>query len=367
MASLYSKIKGCIAGSRIGSSMAMPTEHMSIDVIDQNYGRIEELRSVVQNAKTFRWPHGSETRKKQFTFIEGSTEDGIERQKLIADAIIEKQERINIHDLARSWQRNITQDKFGYALHWSDKQFFDMLNAGMPPSYIGLFSQWPEIVTFARGCHPIGLINAGNPTQAEDDVYNIGGIYHQINGTGMQTAAAYASGIAEALKPNATVESVINEVLTRLDPFVKEEFETVFKFAYESKDIKEMRRQINDYFIYKYGERKSSGEEVVSRGLAIFIKTEGDLKASIIESVNFGRDTDCTAAIAAGMAGALSGVEGIPIEWIKKVDQATEHNRAITVCTRTIDETTDGLYNALKTSFENRKRQFDLFLNQLSN
>ncbi|WP_085506145.1 ADP-ribosylglycohydrolase family protein [Thalassobacillus devorans] len=367
MATLHSKIKGCIAGSRIGSSMAMPTEHMPIDDIDRKYGRIEELRSVEQNAKKFRWPHGPETRKKQFTYMEGSTEDGIERQKLIADAIIERQERINIHDLARSWQRNITEDKFGYALHWSDKQFFDMLNAGMPPSYIGLFSQWPEIVTFARGCHPIGLINAGNPTQAEDDVYNIGGIYHQINGTGMQTAAAYAAGIAEALKPNATVESVINEVLSRLDNFVKEEFETVFDFAYGYEDIKDMRKKINEYFIYKYGERKSSGEEVVSRGLAIFIKTNADLKASIIEAVNFGRDTDCTAAIAAGMAGALSGAEGLPQGWIEQVDKATAYNRNVTVCTRTIDETADGLYKALDTSLKNKKMQVDLFSNQLNN
>ena len=36
MVDLYSKIFGCIAASRIGSSMSMATEHMSIEQIDKH-------------------------------------------------------------------------------------------------------------------------------------------------------------------------------------------------------------------------------------------------------------------------------------------------------------------------------------------
>lgn len=362
MEKALSKIYGCIAASRIGSSMAMPTEHMTIEEVDTKFGFLGDLQPVVQNAAEFRWPFGPKSMKKYYEFPAGSTEDGIERQKLISDAIILKQGRINIHDLANSWLNNITDHKFGFSLHYSDKIYFDMLKAGMHPNYIGLFSLWPEIVTFARSCHPLGLINAGDPDQAADDVYQIGSIYHQFHGTGLQTAAAYAAGLAEAMKPNATVQSVVQTILNYLDEFVKAEFEKVLEIADKAPDITTMRRKINDMFIYRYGEYKSTGEEIVSRGVAIFYKTGGDVVKSITNGVNFARDTDCTTAIASGLAGALSGVEQIPQEWIAKVDAATKVNEEITVCTRTIEETANGIYQALLSSLRAKQEQANMFL-----
>ncbi len=362
MEKTLSKIYGCIAGSRIGSSMSMPTEHLPIEAVDEKFGFLDKLQSTVQDAKEFRWPHGPKTRKKYYEFPAGSTEDGIERQKLISDAIIQKQGRINIHDLTKSWMDNITEHKFGYALHWSDKSYYEMAKAGMHPSYIGLFSLWPQIVTFARSCHPIGLINAGDPDQAAEDVYNIGSIYHQVHGTGLQTAAAYAAAIAEAMNPNATIHSVIETTLSYLDEFVRADFEKVLEIAETSSDMKDMRRKINDMFIYKYGEMKSSGEEIVARGLAIFYKTSGDAKESITQGVNFARDTDCTTAISAGLSGAFSGVDNIPNEWIVTVDEATKLNAEITVCTRSMEETSRGIYNALQSSLKKKQEQINLFL-----
>ena len=236
-----------------------------------------------------------------------------------------------------------------------------MLKAGVPAQYIGLFSLWPQIVTVARSYHPIGLINAGDPDQAAEDIYNTGAIYHQYHGTGLQTAAAYSAGIAEAMKPNATIDSVVETVLRYLDPFVRKEFEQVLDIAEKSPDIRTMRRGINDMFIYRYGEVKSSGEEIVSRGLAIFYKTKGDVKRCIVEGVNFARDTDCTTAIATGLAGAFSGGDDIPQEWVDSVDAATKHNAEITVCTRTIMETSVGLYEALQESLRKKQAQIDMF------
>ena len=67
----------------------------------------------MQEAAEFRWPHGPKSLKKYYEFPAGSTEDGIERQKLIADAIIRKKDRITVKDLSESWLRNITEHKFG--------------------------------------------------------------------------------------------------------------------------------------------------------------------------------------------------------------------------------------------------------------
>jgi ADP-ribosylglycohydrolase len=358
---LLDRFLGCIAGSRIGSSMAMSTEHMPIETIDETFGFLTEMRPTTQNEKVFRWTHGPQTRKNHYDFVAGSTEDGIERQKLIVDAIVNKKGPINVQDLAQSWLRNIRDEHFGYALHWSDKPYYEMLKAGVHPSYIGLFSLWPAIVTMARSCHPIGLINAGDPARAAEDIYSLGAIYHQAHGSGVQTAAAYAAGIAEALDPNATVDSVLQATLAYVDPLVGDELRRVYDIALTDADITSVRRQINDRFTQMYGEQKSSGEEVVSRGIAIFIKTNGDPKDSILHGVNFGRDTDCTAAIAAGLSGAFSGAQNIPQEWIDTVDEATKVNSAITVCQRTIMETAQNLYDAFVCHLKSRQTQLDLF------
>ncbi len=80
-------------------------------------------------------------------------------------------------------------------------------------------------------------------------------------------------------------------------------------------------------------------------GLAVFAVTEGDPKESILVSVNFGRDTDCLAAVAAGLAGALSGASSLPAQWVDQVNKATEADR-YTNNKRTIEQTVDGLFQA---------------------
>jgi ADP-ribosylglycohydrolase len=335
---------------------------MSIEKIKETYGFVRDLKSTTQKDRIFRWPFSPfPTLKKYYEFPAGSTEDGIERQKLIADAIIRKKERITVRDLAKSWQKNIKENHFGYALHYSDKICFDMVQGGIPPGYIGLFSIWPSIVSLARSCHPIGIINAGDPKQAAEDIYNVGSIYLPVQGGGIQTAAVVAAAIAEALKPNSSVENVIETSLSFLSEPIREEFDQVMEIARNASDMTSMRQQINDRFIELYGQQKSSGEEVVSRGLAIFYRTQGDVKDAILQGVNFGRDTDCTAAVAAGIAGAYSGADKIPQEWIQTVDEATKKNRNITVCTRTLAQTAQGLFDALQNSLENKKRQWDMF------
>ena len=105
----------------------------------------------------------------------------------------------------------------------------------------------------------------------------------------------------------------------------------------------------------------SQANEIVSKGLAVFALAGGDPKEAIVTAVNFGRDTDCLAAVAGGLAGALSGAlrpsssgrpEGtrtgagaIPPVWTAQVDEATRED-PYTNCRRTIDETADGLHAA---------------------
>jgi ADP-ribosylglycohydrolase len=74
----------------------------------------------------------------------------------------------------------------------------------------------------------------------------------------------------------------------------------------------------------------------------------------MIAAVNMGRDTDCLAAVAAGISGALSGGGPLPPEWIKQCDYATTLNR-FTNSQRTLREHADGLYNAFRARLDRMK------------
>jgi ADP-ribosylglycohydrolase len=96
-----------------------------------------------------------------------------------------------------------------------------------------------------------------------------------------------------------------------------------------------------DYFNYGM----SQANEIVAKGLAVFAITKGNPKEAILTAVNFGRDTDCLAAVAGGLAGALSGPGALPRGWIEQVNAATKAD-PYTNNHRTIQETAEALFEA---------------------
>jgi len=100
----------------------------------------------------------------------------------------------------------------------------------------------------------------------------------------------------------------------------------------------------------------SYADEIVTKAFAIFKVTKGNPGQAIIAAVNFGRDTDCLASIAGGLAGALSGGKKVPNEWIKQVDSATRKN-PYTVSKRTLAESADGISQALRLELSRARRR----------
>jgi len=349
MPSLYDKIYGCIAASRVGSSMGTLTEGWSVQRITEVYGRVQDLadrpsrfsepvrRRAQPWSEKYFW-HYPQDRKA------GETEDGIERQKLICTAIIEKKGRITASDLAAIVIRDVDEKRdFGYRMWVGDALLYPFVKTGVPANYVGLFSHWPGIVSFTRACHPIGLVNACNPEAAARDAWEVGMMYQPTFSTGLPTAAAFCAGLAEACKVNATKDSVVEVVRQYCGEAVRTEIDACMSIAIKYNDVYAMREEMNARYAGLPGD---FGEELLAKGLAIFYVTAGNVRETILGGVNFGRDTDCVTAIASGFSGALSGSATIPAEWIAKVDaaeKAAEH----TVSHLSCRETADGLYAAV--------------------
>lgn len=349
MANLHDKIYGCIAASRIGSSMGTLTEGWSVERIRQVYGRVEDLADQPARFKEPR-RHRAQTWCERYFWRypqdrkAGETEDGIERQKLICTAIIEKGGRITASDLAAVIARDVDEKRdFGYRMWVGDALLYPYVKAGVPANYVGMFSAWPGIVSFTRAFHPIGLVNACNPEAAVRDAWEVGMLYQPTWSTGLPTAAAFAAGLAESCKPNATRDSVVEVVRGHCGEAVRVEVDACMTIALKYNDPYEMRDEMNGRYAGIPGD---FGEELLAKGLAIFYVTAGDVRAAILGGVNFGRDTDCVTAIASGFSGAFSGTATIPAEWIAKVD-AAERQAEHTVSHLSCRETADGLYAAV--------------------
>ena len=91
----------------------------------------------------------------------------------------------------------------------------------------------------------------------------------------------------------------------------------------------------------------SSIYENVTCSFAIFKLTKGNVEQAVMVANNRGRDTDCTAASAGAMAGALTGTTTIPKEWAVKMETGML-NTPYTNSHLTNKATAQALYRALQ-------------------
>jgi ADP-ribosylglycohydrolase len=348
---LREKFFGCIAGCHIGSAMAAPVEGWPWEQIEKEYGALDKFLPYQH--------YGSGWVREP-----GTTEDGVERQKLMITAIIEKQDRVNAEDIRKIWVRDIKPESAGKVSEPFEADLLAMAKTPIPATDLGRYCDYSGLVSLSRSCHPIGLINAGDIEGAIHDIYEVGQLYQTANSRGIQWAAVTVVGIAAATKPGATVDSVLGAIFDNCDKVDKRffkyagvvrEIDSGLKLTASCKDFRDMRKA----FDKKYSGSgipyaHSYANEVVTKAVCVFRMVKGNLKDAIIASVNMGRDTDCLASVAAGISGALSGGSSLPDEWIKQSDFATTKN-IYTNAQRTLREHSDGLYNAYKARLRKMK------------
>lgn len=360
---LREKFYGCICGSHIGSSMGAVVEGWAYKDIEAKYGTLEELLPYEHYDNG--WMRDA-----------GTTEDGIERQKLMITAIMRKGGRVTAEDVRAVWRTEINPKAPGNVSEPFEGELLAMAKSKMPARDIGKYCDYSGLNSFARACHPLGLINAGDPPFAAEDVFEVGQLYQTSNSRGLQWASVTAVAIASATKPGATVDSVIADIFKYCDfravvegrenwyaswagVNVVEEIEKRLNVTAKCKDFRELRAAFDPIYNGQgMPYNMSYANEVVTKAICIFKMVNGDTKQAIIAGVNLGRDTDCITAIAAGISGALTGTSSLPAKWIEQVDAATKKN-PFTNTKRTMRENADGLYNAFRNRLEKMREYCD--------
>jgi ADP-ribosylglycohydrolase len=310
----FEKMLGCLAASQIGSAMGAAVEGWSWQDIQKKYGVLEQLLEYEHYRNGWQRPPGT-------------TEDGIERQRVFLRAIRRVGGRITADDVAAVWREEVDAEKANWCMEPFDRHLIRLAKAGVPGEELGRFNPYTGLVSLSRSCHPIGLVNAGDPQQAARDAGSVGRVLQQPLGDGLAWASVVAAGIAAAMKPDATVESVLAAAIEAGGPPLMGEIRRALELAERASDPVAMREKFDAYYCgHGTAYAVSHANEVVSKALAIFRATGGSPRAAVVAAVNFGRDTDCLAAVAGGLAGALAGPGDLVPEWIAQVDAATEVN-----------------------------------------
>lgn len=342
---LFSRIYGCEAAGNIANSMGDVVEGMSWRKIEERYGFYDKL--VAQDKKDRRrsqrfgpdWVYHAHHRPP------GMVEDGFERHRLCTSAILRKNGRINVQDLAATWLADINPAHFGYLLGPQDQIIYNLLKSGLPPWEVGRHAAWPGFIGTSKMIMPVGMVNACHPENAARDALELSRIKDRQglpNNFALEVAAAIAAATAEALRPTATVDSVVATALAQLPAEARKEVEDGLSLARKSPSWKDLR----PYYEKRYdGKPISNAVEVLSGGLACFVAAKGQPKEAILYAVNLGRDTDCKAYVSGGLAGAMRGIDALPREWVETVEKEALTD-TYTVARRPARQAAEGLYKA---------------------
>jgi ADP-ribosylglycohydrolase len=364
---LFKKVYGSIAAANIGSAMGAAVEWVSVPgggwkAIEDELGWVETFLPWVQKERDVRyWNNSPKLRYHHMDMPPGMTEDGAEIRYLLALAIVEKNGRITVDDLAEVFKREIRREDIGRLVNPHIKIHFDRLVAGdentrIPPRLLGTLTPWPGLVDAAHMIGPAGIINACNAYQAALDAAEICTLLQPPASGGIEGSKAIAAATAEAFRPDATLDSVVEAARAYVSVHTRGIIDETLDLAAKHPDIREIREPIRRHFAPTYP--YADAVETAAEAIALFWITKGDVREGMIGATNLGRDTDCIGGMLGPICGAFKGIDGVPPEWVDTVQRAIDAN-PYTVQKRSMADLSRALTQAIQTNAREVKRQVE--------
>jgi ADP-ribosylglycohydrolase len=334
---LEQKVRGCLYGGAIGDALGAPAEGREPAEIKRRYGEITDFVEP--------WDGPSDIGKGN-----GRYTDDSHMIQLLSRLYLEADDHLDVFRFAKGIVPLIADEpryvaEYGREMMLVDRLFYPekwllirLRLANCDPRVGGI----GNMVNCGAAMYaaPIGIINAGDPEGAYREAVEIMAA-HQTS-YGLEAAGVMAACVAEALKPDATVDSVVNAALDLAQEGTKLAIEEVVQRAQTLTDwrsaISPLRDAVrpfdgaaDDFHNRGNGSndwnpsRMHSIEEVPV-ALGFLVLTKGDFEQSIFGATNYGRDNDSIAGMAGSIAGAIHGDSVIRPAWIDQVRSANRIN-----------------------------------------
>lgn len=290
---LYDKIYGCLVGGLIGDAMGGPTELKSYKEVEEKFGWVD-------------------------TFDGAGTDDTVIKT-ILTDAIFAHEGNVTADEWAEAF---VAVGRKHYALYFAPvRNMFHKLEGDLAlPVYAGMGNAPSS--SSAMAIAPMGIINACDPRRAAGETYDVAGVLHAGETTFCRDGAcAIAAAIAEALKPETTVDAIAqasHAYLHRKSSKVLIDLieESIAKVA-SGMDYKQYRAW---YYENRLRKLMCDSRETLPATIAIFILAQGDMEKAAVYSANFGRDSDTIGTMAAAIAGAYKGASALRPDWLAKME-----------------------------------------------
>ena len=316
---LFKKTYGCLAGAALGDALGAPTEAWHYEAVQRKWGKIT---GIVPDHKLY---SGRE-----------ATTDDTQHRLIFFEAMIDNGGRIDAYDTATAVLEYLNLTKMAS----THQELYKKTASGMPAHDIGL-GQWNE-GTPCFACLPIGVLNACDPYGAAKDAYEI--LSAWVGSLGQEAPIAIVTALAEAFKPTATRDSIVEAAFAYCAPHVREHLEMTIEVAAQFDDPWEALPTFYEKLtvpdgLDRYlqqrakfgvlGDRKledsgTSGSplEMAGLGLAFFYVGNGDPIKAIGGAASLGRDCDGFAGIAGAITGAWKGIDVFDMEMVNTVEAA---------------------------------------------
>ena len=307
---LFKKVFGCLAIGAIGDTLGRPVENWNYKDIEAKYGRLEDpFMPTVGGNRDF----------------EVGTDDTALGQ-ILCHCYIDKGRPISVEDYGEYWLKEMNPLKFFYCL----RNTYELLKKGYSPRITGSFN----IVTGSglMAVNPVGIFNAGDPDRAYVDALDMASLVQRD--LDIFIPGIIAAAIAEAFRPGATYETVIDTAIrvapsTPIVTFDKRNPDNLqdtliqaVEVAGRYPDVFSAREGLYEHCLQYH---PIDPQEVLALTFGIFKAARGDLKMAVIGGANTGRDADTLASLNGQMYGAMYGIDAAPTEWVEGLARSNSY------------------------------------------
>jgi hypothetical protein len=195
---------------------------------------------------------------------------------------------------------------------------------------------------------PVGILFAGAPDRAAAEVKNLSRVWKAP--LEQDLLAAVQAGVAECMRDNASVDSMLDAMMAQCGPLGQKLMERAIDLTKKAKDVPDLMNRLYHNVLMPElrlrHEQEPSREvdgpmppvlepledsderylssyfaEQVPLSLAGFLYAKGEPDAIPVTCM-LGRDADSTATTTGSWVGALHGESGLPEEWVDTVYKA---------------------------------------------
>jgi ADP-ribosylglycohydrolase len=337
---LADRAVGCLAGAAVGDALGGATEGWESHEIYAHYGGwvtgiVESIRRAQLVEKPFSPFHKGD----------GHVTDDTLMTRVLVHAYDVKRDHLDAYDVERlllpaivdekTWVPELDREDLLYhRLFLAEKWLVLKLRYGhADPRDAGV----GNIVTCGAAMYiaPVGVANAGDPDGAYAEALDLTAA-HQSS-YGREAAAVLAAAVAEAMRVEATPDSVVATCLRLAKDATRTAIEAVVEAAakldgWQDGGLRELRRAFAPFdSVGEVYAQPQLNARIPSRlhaieelpvAIGLLVATGGDHEQTVLGGVNYGRDADSIASMGGALAGALGSAPRR--DWVEDVSAASK-------------------------------------------